>query len=242
MDTKCLNCDAEYNGNFCPQCGQKQSTHKITLTTILHDIPHAVFHIDKGFLFTFRTLFYKPGKAIRDYLNGKRVNYFSPFAYLLLLCAASTFIDHLTSRYLHRHSVGNGWLLFPQLAVFFNHYPALMWCLLVPFISFWSWLFNKHSGYNYWENFIMNVYLIAQFNLFFIATKLIELSTHMFIRKVTPMLVCFIAYLVFAYLQFFPIRKGFIPALARILMFLLIAFTIINGLTFAGFMTKYWWW
>jgi len=240
MYEPCLNCGNTNTGKFCSACGQKSNTNRITLTAILHQVPHSVLNIDKGLLFTFIQLTYRPGKAISDYLHGKRAQYFSPIAYLLFLCAASSFIIHITTEYLHLHYSFSSRLLFPDIAEFFSRYPALMLCILTPFITFWAWLFNRHRQYNYWEVFILNIYLIAQFNIFFIVDNLLKISGVYRSGSVTPMLLCFLGYLVFAYLQFFPGEVTFKRAVKNTLMFILLSLTLLTGLTVCGFMTPWW--
>ena len=46
----CANCDTTLlNGQiFCSQCGQKTSTHRLTLGGIGHDLVHALFHVDQS--------------------------------------------------------------------------------------------------------------------------------------------------------------------------------------------------
>lgn len=240
MEANCLNCGTAYKGNFCPECGQKHNTHRITFQAILHDIPHSVLHIDKGLFFTFRQLIYMPGKLIKNYLSGKRVNYFSPFAYLFLLCAVSSFVTHFTAARLHTGTEISSSILFPRVAVFFEHYPALMFCILTPFISVWSWLFNSDMKYNYWENFVINTYLIAQFNLFFIIFSIAKLMHWYSFRNVTPMIILFLGYTTFAYLQLFKRKFSISRIFLNTTMFLLIALTLITGLSITGFMTPWW--
>ncbi|TAE09305.1 MAG: hypothetical protein EAY72_12660 [Bacteroidetes bacterium] len=45
----CKNCSRQYNGNFCYHCGQPANTKAIDWHYIVHDVPHSVLHIDKGF-------------------------------------------------------------------------------------------------------------------------------------------------------------------------------------------------
>jgi hypothetical protein len=139
----CLNCDNQYAGKLCPQCGQKSHTHRYTFAAILHDIPHSVFHVDRGLLYTFRQLMYSPGKAIKEFLTGKRVDHVSPFAYLILLCAIRTFIDHQTAALSINVVFKSEIIVSRDIAIFFSKYPALMLCVIVPFLSFWSWIFNR---------------------------------------------------------------------------------------------------
>lgn len=236
MENICLNCGTRYTGHFCTHCGQKAHTRRITFATILHDIPHSVFHIDKGFFFTLKQLAIRPGKAIKEYLDGKRVRHFSPLAYLLLLCTVSTFISHTIKGEAHP---GPG-ILFPRAAAFFYNYPALMFCAFIPFMSFWSWLFNRQSGYNYWENVILNTYLVAQFNIVIIFQILYTILTGVWLGKVTYMLILFFTYFGFAYWQFFGRLHSAVQAVMRITMYLAIVLTLITGLTLAGFMTPWW--
>lgn len=71
----CKNCNHLFEENFCSECGQPAKEHRINATYFLHDIPHSVLHVDKGFPFAFWQLIKRPAKAMEDYLEGKRVNY-----------------------------------------------------------------------------------------------------------------------------------------------------------------------
>lgn len=240
MQGTCLNCETAYSGKYCPNCGQKKDTHRFSFATIIHDIPHSVFHIDKGLFFTFLVLLYKPGKAIKDYIAGKRVNYFQPFAYLFLLSAASSFVAHKAAMYEPTPVDITHRLLNLRVAVFFAHYPALIFCTILPFISFWSWIFNKNTGYNYWEHIVLNTYLIAQFNVFFIIRSITGIVTNNPSHSVTLLIIVFMGYMVFAYLQFFKNKTSLANVLTNTTMFILIALTLITCLSITGFMTPWW--
>lgn len=190
METSCLNCGAVYTGNFCTKCGQKARTHRISFATLAHEIPHSLLHLDKGFFFTLKELTIRPGKAVREYLAGKRVNHFPPLAYLVLWGTINSFLFHLG----HADVSITPGLLFPQMSMLFVKYPALMFCSLIPFISFWSWLFNRHTGYNYWENFVLNTYLVAQFIVFYLLYMIFFVLTGVWRGNLTPMLTLFFTY------------------------------------------------
>ena len=83
--TTCKNCDNIYTGSFCNLCGQKSSVHRITWKHMFHDMTHAMFHLDKGIIHSAKELAFRPGHAIREYLDGKRVNHFNPLLMLLLI-------------------------------------------------------------------------------------------------------------------------------------------------------------
>ncbi|RTQ47789.1 DUF3667 domain-containing protein [Hymenobacter gummosus] len=82
----CLNCGQAVPERFCTRCGQDvHHTHRITLHHLLHDIPHSVWHVDRGILFTVRETLRRPGSTIRRYLAGERAAHYRPLALVLLL-------------------------------------------------------------------------------------------------------------------------------------------------------------
>ena len=91
--TICKNCEAEYQGRFCPNCGQKAKTKRITFRQVMSDLRDQFWHFDKGFLFTIIALVKQPGHTIRDYLAGKRVNYVKPMKYLFWMAAVSIILS-----------------------------------------------------------------------------------------------------------------------------------------------------
>ncbi len=93
--TVCQNCSNQFDGNFCNECGQKAATHRFTLHEWLHEIPHSIFHVDSGFFHTFKNLCVRPGNMIREYLGGRRKEYFSPFLYVLIMCGVYVVVSHL---------------------------------------------------------------------------------------------------------------------------------------------------
>ncbi len=80
----CLNCDLVYDGAFCPNCGQKATTHRINWQSFILELPQTLFNIEKGFGYTFKELTLAPRKALDAYLAGKRVNFLSPIQYAIL--------------------------------------------------------------------------------------------------------------------------------------------------------------
>lgn len=75
--------------------GQKTATHLFTMHEWLHEIPHSLLHIDSGFFQTLKTLFLRPGNAVREYLKGKRKSHFSTFLYVLIWCGVYVVISRL---------------------------------------------------------------------------------------------------------------------------------------------------
>lgn len=82
--THCLNCGTEFQGSYCPECGQSAETGRFTLQFIWYNLLAAVLGRDGGIGYTIKNLFTRPGSMIVEILNGKRRKYVSPFPTLFL--------------------------------------------------------------------------------------------------------------------------------------------------------------
>jgi len=83
--THCLNCGTDFEGKFCPECGQNAETGRFTMRFIYENLLAAFISKDGGIWFTLKNLFTRPGEMIVEILNGKRRRYFSPFPMLFFV-------------------------------------------------------------------------------------------------------------------------------------------------------------
>ena len=83
----CLNCGKDYDGSYCPHCGQSHATHRITWGNFWRNFVMNGIGLQGTLPHTIIELFYRPGFLIRDYLAGKRQHYTNPFRMLLLTAA-----------------------------------------------------------------------------------------------------------------------------------------------------------
>ena len=152
MTTTCKNCNHNFKGNFCNNCGQTANTHEINFTSIFHEIQHGIFHIDKGILYTSKELFRRPGHTIREYLNGKRVKHFKPFAYIFILSTIyalltkishkANFLDEFLSGMSESASENpkKGLGLFGEVVQWMANHYAYSTLIIIPIISISSFL------------------------------------------------------------------------------------------------------
>ena len=158
MTNNCLNCNEELVGKYCNNCSQPASTHRFSLSHVFkHDFVHGIFHFDKGFFFTIKELFTRPGHSIREYVKGKRVKHFNYFATVLLLLTIIYFVKKWTkieSSDLFDTNVKG--LLKVQ-----KDYSKITFFLNIPIIAFISFLLFKRSKQNYTENVVLNMYLLC---------------------------------------------------------------------------------
>ena len=159
--TNCLNCGREIYENFCPNCGQKTSTHRYSLKHFVeHDLIHGIWHVDKGFIFTIKQLFTNPGKSIREYLIGKRVDYFNSITLLIIILG----IGHFIAEYSHVKiadlvSSTNTKKIMSEFEEFASKYPKLILLFQIPLFSLFSFLWFRKAKLNFTEHFILNTYM-----------------------------------------------------------------------------------
>lgn len=81
----CLNCQLplEKSDHFCPNCGQKNTTKKLSFGDFFIQFFSGMFNYDSRFQRTLRVLLFNPGRISKDYINGKRMRYANPFQFYL---------------------------------------------------------------------------------------------------------------------------------------------------------------
>lgn len=94
--TKCLNCGTEFEGKFCPECGQSADTGRFTMRFIFENLIAAFTSKDGGIWFTLKNMFTQPGAMVVELLNGKRRSYFSPFPMLFFVLTVYILLFTLT--------------------------------------------------------------------------------------------------------------------------------------------------
>lgn len=168
----CLDCGAALTDRFCAHCGQPADTHRITLKhLLLHDLPHSVWHVDKGLAFTFWQLLTRPGLTIRGYLAGQRTRQFRPVSYLLLLVGLaalvmSAFQSDLQQAMLTSQPTTAGSPPVALMSVVMDRFlsiiikhPYLMQLVLMPLNSLVAWWLLRRAGYNYAEVLLANAFI-----------------------------------------------------------------------------------
>ena len=157
---ECLNCGHAVPDRYCGRCGQDaHHTHRLTLKDMPHDVLHSIWHVDKGILYTLKTMVLRPGPTIRAYLAGKRVDHFRPLSLLFLL----TGLYALFYSVLHINMLPPRdptmpeamWQMQKASISFIMKY--LSWCYLatVPAWALAARWFLRRGGYNYAECLII---------------------------------------------------------------------------------------
>ena len=168
MTSDCKNCGALVDTNFCPHCGQKASTERFTIKSLLHEFIHGFYHVDHGILYTIKALTVYPAEMIKEYLHGKRKTYFNPFTFVLIIAGVLTiFLPKLIQESLFAelgwsdHNLMNESL---QQSSFEN--LSIRIILGLPVLAFITNLFYRKKEFSFSENLITNTYLRGQSQIF----------------------------------------------------------------------------
>lgn len=155
----CKNCNENISGNFCANCGQKASVRRYSFKQfITHDLINGIWSIDNGIIFTIKELFTRPGHSIRDFINGKRVKYFSFVTLLLIVLGVSLFVDEYSLVKLSDIMPDSSKESMNAIEEFTKEHPKLAMFLAIPFYSVFTFIWFRKSKLNLSEHFVLNSY------------------------------------------------------------------------------------
>ena len=240
----CKNCNNNFEGNFCNNCGQKSDVQKVNFNYFINEISNSFFQVDRGIFYTIKELSIRPGKSIRDYLKGKRKPHYKPLAFALVTTTIYVILSHfigkktLLGNFISGFFYGNNekgeFSKIPDNFHWLLNNTTYVFLLLIPVFSFSSYLIFKKSNYNYFEHLILNLYIAGMQSIIYIFFSLFAFLLK--IEKDTAeilALIFSILYLFWTYNKFFDKKKAFITILLSLFtytLYLLMLFLIIIGL------------
>lgn len=230
MGTTCKNCGEKADGHYCSTCGQKTSVGKITLTNVLSQLATSVFQVDRGFFYTVIALFSRPGRAIQEYLDGKRKKYFRPIAYVLTLSTLYYLVSQATGQNTWMGDIITGWTngaldteeqtQIPTVLQWFSANFAYTTLLLLPVFSLASFLSFWGFGRNFAEHLVINTYASGQQALLYAFLALVRSVFDYEMLEILQFLVV-VSYMFWVFWQFFREGNRFINILRSVLTYIL---------------------
>ncbi len=155
MNKTCTNCNELIIGSYCHKCGKPVIVKRIDKHYIQHEVLH-LFHIEKGFLYTAKQLFFRPGHAVREYLDGERNKHMKPFAFLIFSSLLYTLLDKLLG--ITQYVVKSSKTQLPADATYLK--KLMEWvtnnygysnALMGLFVAYFIFKFFKKKQYNFYE-------------------------------------------------------------------------------------------
>jgi hypothetical protein len=156
---ECKNCNTIFKGNYCNNCGQKAGEKRFMLSNLPGEFLHGFYHVHSGLLFTIRELFVRPGETLRGYISGKRVKYFNPFTYLLLISLVGGFLYKWSGMHdqMNENILASG-----DTIRFTGKYFSYRMLLTIPAYAIMCSIIYRPIKYNLAEHLIVNTFLIRQ--------------------------------------------------------------------------------
>lgn len=141
----CRNCGAELGGTFCSRCGQEHRHERLRFSYWLQDVIDAAGSLDSRVWRTIAALTVRPGRMVRDYVDGRRAPFVSPLRYALATCALWWFAVTLNDEA-------------QTSTVWWIEYGQLINLASIPFIAAMYQLPLLGSRYNYAETLAFTLY------------------------------------------------------------------------------------
>lgn len=226
----CKNCSRPLPADvdFCPACGQSAHTHRLNMHHILHDLIHVFIHADKGVIYLTKELARQPGLVVKNYVMGKRKQYFNPFSYLVLTIAISAFLTNYF--HLMEADMAN---TNPRSAMVSKHIN-LIFLASVPILAFFTWLLFRRAKYNYAEHLTLHAFLGGFRVVFFILifTPMVIFFREHYYAGLSIYFALWLGFASWANIQFFGGRKWLV-VLKTVLTYALTQFVLGTGIAFA---------
>jgi len=164
----CLNCGTEISDQFCAHCGQKKEVKRLTWHSLVHEVAHFFSHIEEGFIKTSVQLVYRPGRTIREYLEGKRKTYYKPVALYLVWVTIFLITRNLIIGWMHyeAQSVDNFLFFNKETGSYFVEHRNIFELLLLPIIALFALLIITRPKMNYIETLVLGIYVFSVIQMF----------------------------------------------------------------------------
>ena len=94
----CANCGAPLYGKYCYACGQPGEGLVRHFGSVLGDAMDSLLNIDTRIAKTLFPLYFRPGRITRDYFDGKRARYVTPFRLVFFLAVIAFLAIQLVLR------------------------------------------------------------------------------------------------------------------------------------------------
>ena len=228
--TACKNCEHSFEGNFCNKCGQSSHINRINYKYLAEEISNNIFQVNRGFFYTIRELFIRPGHTINNFIEGKRKEYFKPLAYILMTSTLYLLIAFFLDIDTTSNEITSGFIIginnngnekdsgIITALYWLTKHQAYAVLLTLPFFSLGSYIAFFKLRYNYFEHLILNIYITGQQMIIYLLLSFIVVLNSS--AEFIPLAVG-VFYNFWAYYSFFKTKSSFTKILLSLLTYAL---------------------
>ncbi len=205
IDLHCKNCKYPIeNYDFCPKCGAKKITKRITFPYLISEFTNRFFNVNNSFFKTFWHLFTKPEEVIGGYINGLRKRYISAFGYFAISLTLTGFYAYIVKDRMEElislNSTSEQQLAITQTSSDFSYqYQSLISFIIIPLLALLSRLiFINYKRYNITEHLVIYLYAYSHIVTVgsFLTLPLVFITDNLYVATLVllPVYVLYIAY------------------------------------------------
>jgi hypothetical protein len=180
----CPNCNEAGGGLYCSYCGEKITADRITLPYILNQWVDIYLGIETGLPATIWQMLVSPGKFIHSYFHGKRISYYKPMKFPLLMGSLSIISALLFKDKKSMEIDSSVGFFFDEFYAFANNDISLIINIVIifqfPIAAGFTWWRNRKKGFTYGEHLYVNALIAGQIFVFQIALNLLNWFAELF--------------------------------------------------------------
>lgn len=168
----CLNCGHSVSDEFCPHCGQKTDTARITTKSLIqNDILGSIWHMEARFFNTLKHILFRPGKTAMDYISGKRIRYNSFIPLLLVLFSFNVLGLHYYEKFATAEVLAQD----TKIEDFLSKYSKTILFVIIPMLAINAYFLFSRIKLNIAEHFIIGTVSLLGILILFLLDDIVSL-------------------------------------------------------------------
>ena len=169
----CRNCGHEIDHNYCPACGQRTTTDRLTWASLVDSVSSTFIgdeayglrgiNMRKGAVMTWLAILIHPYVSVSEFILGHRRKYFNPVAILLMLSTFYAVVFALVGKEFTPTARADSPLFRWLICSYYDYatlHPAANMLLMLPFYALaMKTVFRRRSDLKYVEYLYIGIFL-----------------------------------------------------------------------------------
>lgn len=158
----CPSCNAQVNGDFCSQCGEKRYK-RLRFSEIMSDLMESILSLEAPFLRTIWGVLVSPSKLLNNYFSGSRKKYVKPVYFFFLILSADLYLNSQIGPTIFFDTNEKDAFL-KEIETWFYNYKQPLIASITPIFAVAIFLFYRRSNsINYTEALVSALYCMSGF-------------------------------------------------------------------------------